>query len=498
MNKPASLHRVDNPAHRLHVVEVVGDGIVGGMGRGVERLVAHLSQSGRFRFTVLCPFEGDFTERVRAAGAEVVIVPMPEDPPWQAIQMVTGLVRQRQVGLLHVHLPNAHQLGGLVGRITGVPVMATIHSRKLTMPDLEAHRMVGSHLSMECQHSYLHAVGLGIDPDKLSCDPHGVDTQAFQPGPRPVEGLRQRFDLSEDSLLVGLVGRLSPEKAPDRFLRAVALLHERMPDVHVMVVGEGPLRPQLIEAAQRQGLLSHVHFTGRIDDMAPVYHDLDLLVSSSEAEATPLALMEGMASGLAVVATRAGGVPEFVEHGRSGWLVAPKDDEDMAMRMHQMLTVPDLRQRMGARARASMEERHPLGPRLDALAQRMRQLARPRAVTAEPRRMGGPPRVVTSRGEAVAQALHQPVQAAGTPDSVVADLDLAVAPPVPVEPAAAMVTVAVLDPLEAGPAPAPQAPDFTPAITSGGARSAAAGSGVDRPALTALPITEPLLSNQKM
>ncbi|ALV06506.1 glycosyltransferase involved in cell wall biosynthesis [Roseateles depolymerans] len=373
-------------------MEVVGNGIVGGMERCVERLIEHLGRGDRFRFTVLCPFEGDFTDRVRAAGAQVMVVPMPEDPPWAALQMVTGLVRHGRVDLLHAHLPNAHQLAGVVGRITGVPVVSTIHGRQIIMPDLEVHRMVGSHLSVVCQHSYYHALGLGIDPDKLSCEPNGVDTQAFHPGPRPEQGLRERFGLPRDTLLVGLVGRLSPEKAPDVLVRAASLLHERLPDVHFMIAGEGPMRTQLVEAIERQGLQSHVHLLGRIDDVLPIYHDLDLQVSSSHSEAMPLALMEGMATGLCVVATRVGGVPEIVEHGRSGWLVAARDHEDIAGRIHQMLTQPDLRRRMGERARDSMVQRHPLSSRLEAVAQRLLQLARPAA--AEPRRIGSAPRAV--------------------------------------------------------------------------------------------------------
>jgi glycosyltransferase involved in cell wall biosynthesis len=432
MDKSPQLQRLDTSSQRLHVLEVVGNGIVGGMERCVERLIEHLGQGDRFRFTVLCPFEGDFTDRVRAAGAAVVVVPMPEDPPWQAIQMVTGLVRHGQVDLLHAHLPNAHQLAGLVGRVTGVPVVSTIHGRQIIMPDLEVHRMVGSHLSVVCQHSYYHALGLGIDPEKLSCEPNGVDTQAFRPGLRPSSGLREQLGLPHDAWLVGFVGRLSPEKAPDVFIRAAGVLHERMPDVHLVLVGEGPMRSQLVELIQRQGLQSHVHLIGRIDDVLPVYHDLDLQVSSSNSEAMPLALMEGMASGLAVVATRVGGVPEIVEHGRSGWLVAPRDHDDIAGRIHQMLTQPELRRRMAERARVSMEERHQLSQRLEAVAQRLRLLARPGST--EPRRIGSAPRGLPSRGQTVAQALRQPAQAAGTAGSVMVD-PAAVASAMPVLPA---------------------------------------------------------------
>lgn len=373
----ASLHPVPSTQAPLHVLEVVGNDIVGGMERCVERLVAHLGREGGFRFTALCPSEGAFAERLRQAGATVVIVAMPDDPPWSAIQMVASLIAAERVDLLHAHLPNAHVLAGLAGRLGGVPVMATIHARQAGLSDLEVHRATGSFLSVVCRQSYYHALGLGVERGRLSLDPNGVDVDAFRPGARPVKGLRASLGLEGQVMLAGLVGRLSPEKAPDVFVRAAAILRQTLPDAHFALVGEGPMKSGLREAIERQGLASHVHIVGGVDDVRPIYHDLDLLVSSSHSEAMPLALMEGMASGLPVVATRVGGVPEIVEHGGTGWLVAPRDAEDLAGRIHQMLTQPELRQRMGEQARARMVRHHRLDRHLDALGDRMRHITRP-------------------------------------------------------------------------------------------------------------------------
>lgn len=359
----------------LHVLEIVGNDIVGGMERCVERLVAHLSRGDGFGFTALCPSEGAFAERLRLAGAQVVVVAMPPEPPWSSVHMVASLIAAERVDLVHAHLPHAHVLAGLAGRLAGVPVMTTIHARQVCLSDLEVHRSAGSHLSVVCRQSYYHALGLGVDRARLSLEPNGVDVDAFRPGARRAQGLRAALGLDERVMLAGIVGRLSPEKGPDVFVRAAALLRQRLPDAHFALIGDGPMKPDLQASIERQGLASQVHVAGGFDDVGPVYHDLDLLVSSSHTEAMPLALMEGMASGLPIVATRVGGVPEIVEHGGTGWLVGPGDVEDLAGRMHQMLTQPALRQRMGEQARARMVRLHRLDRLLDALGERMRLVA---------------------------------------------------------------------------------------------------------------------------
>jgi len=355
----------------------VGNAIVGGMERWVERLVGQLPRD-RFRVSLLCPYEGRFSATLRALGAEVFCVPMPEDPCWSAVQVVQALVRSSGVDLLHAHLPNAHALAGLVSRLSDVPLLSTIHGRQITLLDLEVHRAVHSHLSVVCRHSYYHALGIGVDMRRLSCEPNGVDTRCFHPGPRTVAGLRAHLGLAQDSPLVGFVGRLSPEKGPEQFLRAVSLLQQGLPETtRFVMVGEGPMKAQLELELERLRLGPRVLLAGHWDDMPALYRELDVLVSTSHSEAMPLALMEGMASGLPVVATRVGGVPEIVQHGISGWLVAARDIEDIAGRVRQLLGQPQLRQHMGAAARQDMVDRLDLGPSLDRVAALMQSLARP-------------------------------------------------------------------------------------------------------------------------
>jgi glycosyltransferase involved in cell wall biosynthesis len=367
---------------RIHVLEVIGNAIVGGMETYVERLVEHLPPE-RFAITALCPFESPFTERLRSRDIEVLVTPMPDDPPWSSIQMTCAMIKAGAIDLLHAHLPNAHVLAGIAGRLTGKPVLATLHGHRVGVLDLEVHRNAGTHLSVVCRQSYFHALGLGISAGQLSCNPNGVDTEAFRPRPRQADALRAALGIPASAKVVGFLGRLSPEKGPDVFLRAALLAQAKLADTHFVFVGDGPLAPQLRESIARFRLEDRVHLAGLRRDIAAVLNDIDVLVSSSHSEAMPLAVMEAMASGLPVVATRVGGVPDMIDQGESGWLVAPNDFEEIATRLQQILGTPGELARMSAAARQRAVEKMTLSDTVERMAALMMRLVPSRTTQRE-------------------------------------------------------------------------------------------------------------------
>ena len=344
---------------RLHVLQIVGNAIVGGMETSVERLIAHLP-SQRVGVTALCPFESPFTDRLRALGADVVIATITDEPSWHAIQLTCALVRASAVDVIQTHLPNAHVLGGIVGRLVDKPVLATIHGRALTSLDLEVHRAASTHLAVVCRHSHLHALGVGVHPKHLHLVPNGVDTDVFSPGRPRLGALRTRFDIGVDAPLVGFVGRLSWEKGPDVFLRTALAAHIARPDAHFVLIGEGPMHAQLASFVSRFDLAGHVHFAGMQSAMPMVFGELDVVVSTSRSEAMPLAVMEAMASGLPVVACKVGAVPDLVQHGVTGWLVEEGDAEALAMRLVDLLDDHAARTAGGRAARQRATERFTL------------------------------------------------------------------------------------------------------------------------------------------
>ncbi|MFN3886643.1 MAG: glycosyltransferase [Aquabacterium sp.] len=365
---------VQPPSQRVQVLEVLGNAIVGGMETCVSRLIARLPPD-QFGVTVLCPCENELSEQLRSLGVEVYVTPMPDNPPWSAIQTVSALVKAQAVDVLHAHLPNAHLLSALVGKLCGKPVLTTIHGRQLSTLDLEVHRAAATHFSVVCRQTHLHALGLGVPPSQLHLIPNGADTATFTPSKERRGPLRQGLGIPEDAVLVGQIGRLSPEKGPDVFLRAALAAHGAAPDVHFVLVGEGPLRADLQELVARLGLASRVHFAGLRQDMASVYAELDIVVSASRSEAMPLALLEAMSCGLPVVATRVGGVPDLIQPGLSGWLVGDGDHDAMGAQIVSLVRDRALSDRVGQMARDRIVSQFSLDHSVTATAQLLRKLA---------------------------------------------------------------------------------------------------------------------------
>lgn len=335
--------------HPMNVLEVLGNAIVGGMENYVGNLLAHLPPE-EFHVTLLAPFESPVTAALRERGYEVSVTAMEDDPPWRSIQTAVSLVREHDIHLIHAHLPVAHVLSSLAGCLTRRPVVATLHTMSLTTQELGIYRSAGGHLIVVCQHAYNQARSLGVAAHDLALIYNGVDTRRFTPE-KDGAAFRQEVGIPARAPLVGFVGRLSPEKGPDLFVRAAHFAAQRHPTAHFVLVGAGPLEGELRELIANLGLTERIHLAGLREDVSPVFPAFDVLAQTSRVEGTPLALLEGMASGLPTVTLGVGGVIEIVEVGATGLLYGPGDWEGAGRGMLELLNEPDRAQRMGRAAR---------------------------------------------------------------------------------------------------------------------------------------------------
>lgn len=352
----------------VRVLVITGNAIVGGMESAVLRLAQRLPRDD-FPLTALCPFESAFTAALRDAHVAVHIVPVGETLRWHAIQFAVELVREHGIGVIHAHMPAAHALGALAGRITHTPVLATIHAMHVSMWDFEAHRLARTHLCVVSEAARAHALALGVAPESLSVIRNGVDSECFVPRPGALS--RDR----EAGATVGYVGRLSPEKHPALFLRAAALVHARRPATRFVVIGDGPLRADLESLAARLRIDHVVRFEGECSDMPTRYQGLDVLLCPSWEEGTPLAVLEAMACAIPVVATEVGGVPELVVAGATGWLVPVGDEAAMAQRTLALLEAPTTMHRFGRAARERARTRFSLDEQASRTASLLERLA---------------------------------------------------------------------------------------------------------------------------
>jgi glycosyltransferase involved in cell wall biosynthesis len=280
---------------------------------------------------------------------------MDDDPPWRSIQTAVEIVRNFDVDLIHAHLPKAHVLAGLAGALTRTPVIATVHGNTITTHELGIHRTTGTNLIAVCQEAYIQALAMGVPLDRVSLIRNGVDVERFRPCEEARNAFRATLGISPETPLIGFVGRIDVEKGPDQFLQAAQVIHGEIPHAQFVMVGTGHQYDRMVALRGELGLEEHVHFAGLWPDTSQVYPGLDLLLQTSRVEGLPLALLEGMACGLPIVALGVGGVPELIEEGRTGMLAGPGDWRGVGQRAIDLLEHPARMKAMGEAARHRSE-----------------------------------------------------------------------------------------------------------------------------------------------
>jgi glycosyltransferase involved in cell wall biosynthesis len=190
----------------------------------------------------------------------------------------------------------------------------------------------------------------GMPVEHIYYLPNVVDTDHFRPATRP----------PAETVRLLAIGRLVNQKRFDRFLSILARLRrESTKPVKGVIVGAGPYRERLEGQAVELGLLPDaLEFKGSVQDLKPIYQDADILVSTSDYEGTPNVVLEAMASGLPVVATRVGDVPDIVRHGETGYLSDPEDSQAMTDTLLALINQTELRAEIGDRARKHIEANH--------------------------------------------------------------------------------------------------------------------------------------------
>ena len=167
--------------------------------------------------------------------------------------------------------------------------------------------------------------------------------------------LRSVLGIPPDAFVVGWLGRMTEIKRADVLLRAFAAISDQS---HLLLAGDGPLRPSLEGLARELGVGSRVHFAGFRDDVGAVYAACDVVALTSANEGTPVSVIEALAAGVPVVSTNVGGVADIVDDGRTGLLAPPGDVAAIASGLRRLADHPEERLRMGESARATVIERY--------------------------------------------------------------------------------------------------------------------------------------------
>ena len=292
--------------------------------------------------------------------------------PW--LRLVRELRRLRP-DVIHAHKFGSNAWGVLVGRLARVPVIIA-HEHMWSYAESSALRRFVDRRWIAPGADVLIAVSEagrhdmieieGVPAEEVVYVPNGVpEIPAGDPG-----AVRRELGIAPDDPIVGTLGRLSPEKALDDLVLAAAELRASRPDIRVLIAGEGTERATLEAMIVERGLAENVFLLGYRTDRADLLAAMDVAVCCSRFEGGPLSVMEYMDAGLGIVATNAGGLPELVEHERTGLLVEPGAPGELATAIDRLLSDRDLARRLGAAARDLKRERHGI----DAWIRRIEQL----------------------------------------------------------------------------------------------------------------------------
>jgi glycosyltransferase involved in cell wall biosynthesis len=260
--------------------------------------------------------------------------------------------------LIHAHNVKVTAVARLGSRLAGSPrppLLTTYHGVPHEEVDAAARILRLADL-VACVSTDLmeQLADRGLPPERLAVVPNGVP----EPEPTTAETMRAldaELGLDPDTPVVSVVGRLVAQKAPDRFLRAAKLVHERVPRAKFLIVGDGELRAQTEALAGRLGLSDAVVFTGIRADATTIIARSDLLVFSSDWEGLSIAALEALARGVPVVSTAVEGTRELLSEGAG--VVVPHEDEALAAAIVECLGDPERRAELGATGRRIHRQR---------------------------------------------------------------------------------------------------------------------------------------------
>ncbi|MEU8797934.1 glycosyltransferase [Spirillospora sp. NPDC048819] len=309
---------------------------------------------------------GDLTPAAYRAGMEIVqvgpLVPQisPRDD-FAALSTLTRVLAEGRYDVVHTHSSKAGVIGRLAAARAGVPrIVHTWHGFPFNEFQSWARRTAYIRLERIAAKHTDAFLGVGTDtvttalrlglttPERVRLSWPAVDVDAYATVPGARAQARRRLDLPLGVKVVGSIGRLTFQKGPEIFAKAIALLPD---DVFGLWVGGGPMADRLAKLTAKLGVEDRMRWLGHSDDVAAVLPAFDLMAMASRWEGLPCVLVEAISAGIPLVATAVPSNQDLVLAGETGLLVPPENPERLAGAIAAMLDDPAAADRMAERAR---------------------------------------------------------------------------------------------------------------------------------------------------
>ena len=313
--------------------------------------------------------EGSLIEEVRERGGTLTILPelVREINPWKDLIATWKLYRLMESGkftIVHTHSSKAGVLGRIAAKLARVPVIVhTVHGWSFheRMSPLRRNMYVLlERLAASLSDAMVVVTERDIEKglrerigkrDQYRIIRSAIPLDEFDPVAFAGKTMREELGIPLDVPVLGNVGRFSLQKNPLDWAQVAAQVAEHIPDCHFLLVGDGPLRDQVEEQLSMTGIRSRTIMTGLRRDVPQLLSAMDVFLLTSLWEGLPRVIPQAMAMEVPVIANRADGTVEAIDHGRTGYLCEPGDIDAMAAYCVELLTDEIARVKMGHRGR---------------------------------------------------------------------------------------------------------------------------------------------------
>ena len=295
---------------------------------------------------------------------------------WKIVPAAIKLCRRLNVKIWHGHDYKTNLLGLLVNRWYPLKLVTTVHgwvehTRKTPLYYAIDRWAIKRYDRVLCVSPDLVETcrSCGVDPTRVQLVENAIDTEQFQRSSSQADA-KSKLGLPTDRLLIGAVGRLSPEKGFDRLIRSVARLNAQTNQpVHLVIIGDGNQSQKLQQLIDQLEMSQFIRLAGFQANTKQWYEAMDIYALSSLREGLPNVILEAMSLETPIVSTKVAGVPRIIEHGHNGLVVPIGDQDELTAALQQLIRDSDLRQKLASAGRQVILSRYSFEARMKKIAQ---------------------------------------------------------------------------------------------------------------------------------
>jgi len=351
----------------IRILELESSKGWGGQEWRTARLARHLDPA-EFELYFAVPRDGELYRRRDDIPGHFFPVPLRQTYDLLSLTRLVFLIRKHRINIVCTHSGKDGWLGALAGRITHRPIVRTRH---LQTP-VKSVASYNLSTRVVCVSNFVrdYLASAGVQREKLLTIHTSIDTERYRPDRPPV--LRHELGFGDETILIGIVAVLREAKQHLSLIEAFARLKT---DARLLIIGDGPQRGNIEHFISERGLQDRVLLLGFRSDIPEILPGLDIFVLPSRMEALGTAILEASASGVPVVGSRAGGIPECVIHGETGLLFEPGNVQELYEQLARLARDASLRKTLGMTGRDFIQREYSLSRMVDDTSRLYRTLA---------------------------------------------------------------------------------------------------------------------------